>query len=153
MLEWSTERLSMKSQPNWGMTSPICRIPGLLLGTRFGLFPELMRNSKNTWGGQSTSVRKMQDLQLHVGDTLDWKWWFFNVVSHETERVLPGNCMSLPKRPFSRAGKLRLRLELPVECHKLFAMTSWKYNNWPLVGNEGINLYRGILGIHSLIPY
>ena len=24
---------------------------------------------------------------------------------------------------------------------------------WPLVGNEGINLYIGILGIHSLIPY
>ena len=24
---------------------------------------------------------------------------------------------------------------------------------WPLVGNEGINLYNGILGIHSLIPY
>ena len=25
--------------------------------------------------------------------------------------------------------------------------------SWPLVGNEGINLYIGILGIHSLIPY
>ncbi len=24
---------------------------------------------------------------------------------------------------------------------------------WPLVGNEGINLYIAILGIHSLIPY
>ena len=24
---------------------------------------------------------------------------------------------------------------------------------WPLVGNERINLYIGILGIHSLIPY
>ena len=24
---------------------------------------------------------------------------------------------------------------------------------WSLVGNEGINLYIGILGIHSLIPY
>ncbi len=24
---------------------------------------------------------------------------------------------------------------------------------WPLVGNEAINLYIGILGIHSLIPY
>ncbi len=26
-------------------------------------------------------------------------------------------------------------------------------SGWPLVGNEGINLYIGILGIHSLIPY
>ncbi len=26
-------------------------------------------------------------------------------------------------------------------------------HGWPLVGNEGINLYIGILGIHSLIPY
>ena len=24
---------------------------------------------------------------------------------------------------------------------------------WPLVGNDVINLYIGILGIHSLIPY
>ena len=28
-----------------------------------------------------------------------------------------------------------------------------KITGWPLVGNEGINLYIGILGIHSLIPY
>ena len=27
------------------------------------------------------------------------------------------------------------------------------FTGWPLVGNEGINLYIGILGIHSLIPY
>ena len=27
------------------------------------------------------------------------------------------------------------------------------FSGWPLVGNEGINLYMGILGIHSLIPY
>ena len=27
------------------------------------------------------------------------------------------------------------------------------FTSWPLVGNEGINLYIGILGIHSLIPY
>ena len=26
-------------------------------------------------------------------------------------------------------------------------------SGWPSVGNEGINLYIGILGIHSLIPY
>ena len=26
-------------------------------------------------------------------------------------------------------------------------------SSWPLVGNEGINLSMGILGIHSLIPY
>ena len=26
-------------------------------------------------------------------------------------------------------------------------------SGWPFVGNEGINLYIGILGIHSLIPY
>ena len=36
-------------------------------------------------------------------------------------------------------------------------LTCWlTYNKtagWPLVGNEGINLYIGILGIHSLIPY
>ena len=32
---------------------------------------------------------------------------------------------------------------------------NWKRSKtgWPLVGNEGINLYIGILGIHSLIPY
>ena len=29
----------------------------------------------------------------------------------------------------------------------------WVFTGWPLVGNEGINLYIGILGIHSLIPY
>ncbi len=27
------------------------------------------------------------------------------------------------------------------------------FSSWPLVGNDGINLYIGILGIHSLIPY
>ncbi len=26
-------------------------------------------------------------------------------------------------------------------------------SGWPLVGNEEINFYIGILGIHSLIPY
>ena len=27
------------------------------------------------------------------------------------------------------------------------------FSSWPLVGNEGSNLYIGILGIHSLIPH
>ena len=33
------------------------------------------------------------------------------------------------------------------------ALKSGESSGWPLVGNEGINLYIGILGIHSLIPY
>ena len=87
----------MKFQPNWGMTSPICRIPGLLLGTRFGLFLDLTRNSKKIHG---CTIKQCDD---NFGP--------------ETVRVLPGNCMSLPKRPFSRARKLRFCLELwPFEC-------------------------------------
>ena len=30
---------------------------------------------------------------------------------------------------------------------------NFDFTDWPLVENEGINLYIGILGIHSLIPY
>ena len=46
-----------------------------------------------------------------------------------------------------------LRRPTVVVLRDLHGSTLQQWSGWPLVGNEGINLYIGILGIHSLIPY
>ncbi len=47
---------------------------------------------------------------------------------------------------FKTYGPVSLRMMAVNICKQ-------QISGWPLVGNEGINLYIGILGIHSLIPY
>ena len=48
------------------------------------------------------------------------------------------------KRSASKLGSTALAVESEIEL---------EHSSWPLVGKWGINLYFGILGIHSLIPY
>ena len=49
--------------------------------------------------------------------------------------------------------KARLPFWKIENCKVRFFLCNEQSTGWPLVGNEGINLYIGILGIHSLIPY
>lgn len=79
------------------------------------------KTRKNIWVYNQPVLGTCSICCFMLADTLE-----FGVVVMTTldlrlqeSRVLPGNCMSLPKRPFSRARKLRFCLELwPFECHK-----------------------------------
>ncbi len=68
-----------------------------------------------------------------------------------------------PHNWFSHDLEAFRRRRLGWQCGFFLGGISWSANylsiyihafpGWPLVGNEGINLYIGILGIHCLIPY
>ena len=51
----------------------------------------------------------------------------------------------------SKKPKGKVETSFAFHPEKMILVNS--QTGWPLVGNEGINLYIGILGIHSLIPY
>ena len=112
------------------------------LGGHFGMSPKkknLLVNKKN----HSFSVKFSGNRSHPCQHSSSF------VISHVTHSwlVQPFNVYMGDRDPEVGRSKKHQRYTIPIQKN------GWFLSGWPLVGNEGINLYIGILGIHSLIPY